>query len=409
MTAFLCCTTFIAFCLLTGRKRGVIFALFPLANIGYFIVSTSIFDFGQFLPFGIYEERKWNLYNFICWAIFLHFLVAYLGLTAGDHLTISQRSRPILRDTLLGRPKRELGLLAFVVCISPAVFVLLSFDIGWLIDRDSFSFPGAVYGWMRFADITFWLSALLTPFLARRQHRVLALTLVVVVFATLGSRSAPVMLLIYVGIERLVLGEKRKAHYVLVAFALSLLAVLLSMRPLNQGGLVALLQRVATLELAEFWTFVGFGLNYVLNFSVAINAEMIAHGNVEPRFFYYSVLPLPSFLYDLTVEFDAQNRFRANIPYPGFGFALSFLGLWLYLLTVGLAYMTIGLLRNVLVTRRDAVEQLMLYAVVFLPFVVGLQYNLRTASRIFYFFIGLYFIVGVLRRMQIGSLRQGRQ
>lgn len=400
-------SVFVLSLLLVAKQReGAALIAVAVVNIVYFEVSTSLFAFGQTVPYNLYDAAKIETYRWVQWLILLHFLVVYIGLLVAQNLV---RSRANISFSALNHVVihvRRLGAWAFLVCLSPVFFMLLAVDLGDLVERPSFSFDQAQHGWMRFADLFFWVAALATPFLRAKWQRIVVLVILTTFFAMLGSRSAPVLLLMYVLIERYVLrvGSTAK-QFLLVALSLGLLAILLSLRPLNQGGLVAILAQIGRISFVEWMDFLAFGTNYFVNYSIAINAEMLIRGADEARWFLYSILPVPSFLFDLTTEFDAATRFRANVPYPGFGYAIAFLGPVPYLLFVFVGSLGLGALRQIVATRRDAVERGLFLASIALPFLISLQYNLRTATRVGYFLLVLYVAASLIRRLRFRAVK----
>lgn len=410
MTPLIAASAVLCVAYITRSSKALVFFSVPFLIIGYFTLSTRVFEFGKIVPFGLYNDQSETSYAFVQLYLLGHFLAAFVGISAAALLSRSPRAlgRPEGSTwvTLLATPastrERPLGIFPFLVCLSPAGLVVAAVGLDELVSRGHFVPDFANGSVMRFADISFWFSTLVTPFLRRSWMRAAVLIAVVVAFSALGSRSAPVMLIIYVLVDSFIFtGRWAVRHSVLSGASVALLALLLAVRATGDGGLAALAETAVRLTFWDLLTFGSFGLNYMLNYSVVINAEMIAADAAEMESFLYSVLPVPSGVYGRTEWYDAANRFRVNVPYPGFGYAISYLGSAVYMGAVAVTFFSVELVRSWVITRRDLLDRILYYGWVFLPFLVSLQYNLRTASRLFYLFLAIYFVFGVGRRFRI--------
>ena len=172
----------------------------------------------------------------------------------------------------------------------------------------------------------------------------------------------------------------------------------------NEGGLLAVMRAVVSTKPSTLVAMSVYGLNYIFNLSFVLIGELSQGVQAEARWFNYSILPLPSFVFDQTAEYDAQNRFRANVPYPGFGYALAYLGTVRYLVIVFLTSLTFMSFRKYLSTRRDIFEGVLCFAFFIFPFLILLQYNLRTGSRLIYLLAFIFFAVALLRRVKLGRV-----
>lgn len=99
------------------------------------------------------------------------------------------------------------------------------------------------------------------------------------------------------------------------------------------------------------------------------------------------------------MEYDEFSRFPANMPYPGIGYAIEYLGLPLYAMLVLVASTVFEAMRGILAIRKDVTDSVLYYAAIFLPFLIGLQYKLRTASRLCYLLVIIYFTQAIVRRI----------
>ncbi|MCP3432391.1 hypothetical protein [Stutzerimonas stutzeri] len=386
--------------LIFKRWWGCFFLALPAINITYFYISSRVFEFGKGVPFELYNEKYVDTYEYVQWMYLFSFLVVYMAFVivgnGGGRSNVNANGYAGPGSGI----KEGISNWWCWLTFSPVFFILLSVDSALLINRDVFSLPDAQHGWMRFADILFFPAAFLTPMLKSSLLRYLSLTLLVLFFSMLGSRAAPVSIIVFVLVDFFALGRRRFIlQSALTVLAIYLLAVLLALRPSNEGGLLSFSKKFFFPDYTEILDFIIFGFNYIFNYSIVINARMLLEGVVEDVWFYYSILPLPSFVYDMTSGYDAANRFRVNIPYPGFGYALSFLGSGVFLLVLFFQFLAFFSLRRILVTRRDIVDNVVLAVVVLVPFLVVLQYNLRTGTRLLYAMTFLYFTVSVLRRV----------
>ncbi|MCW1933778.1 hypothetical protein [Pararhodobacter zhoushanensis] len=382
-------------------QNALVLASLPVVMTTYFIVGTRVFQFATDMPFTFYDEAKAPVYDTVLLAMALHFLAIYLGIRT-KHWLIRDRAVIERRLTL-----KVFGLSRFLnwpyafVIAAPIFFILMAVDFSSLLARQGFV-PDSLNGsWMRFADITFWLSAFALPFLRAATLRYIILFSVAFLFTLLGSRSGPIYILVYVMIERFIIGDRSATrHLVLTALPLYLLAIIIDLRATNDGGMAAIISKMLSIQFSDLLDALLYSINYILSFSVVSAAEVIYSVTAEARWFYYSILPLPSSLYDLSAEYDLNSRFRTNIPYSGFGYALQFLGLTLYSLLVGATAFCYELFRGIFATRRDMIEKSLFYASLLVPFLVMLQYNLRTSSRLIYVFIALYFLFAIGRRIR---------
>lgn len=378
----------------------------PVINVAYFTISTRIFDFGSIMPFNYYQRGKDPYYDIIMYSMIAHFLCIFLAFKLVS-LVDSRRNnyRPLNIKFGSARFKRTLGWPFVWVCILPAVMIFLAVEPSSLISRSGFIVEFSQRSLMRFEQIFFLSSVIITPFLRLPVQRFLVLAVCLVFYLMIGSRSGPMLLIFYILIERFLIGFRNTKLQILLSFlAIYLLALTLSMRLSNAGGLIAAVNHAKDLDLNGLFTSAIYSINYILSFSVVINGEMltVSHSAMSD-WMYYSILPLPSFIYDRTLEYDAINRFRVNIPYPGFGYSLSYFGFYRYLFIVFTTATVLCLLRAIFSTKRDIIELISFYSVVFLPFLFSLQYNLRSASRLFYILVIAYFLVAIGRRCRFKS------
>lgn len=387
------------------RWTGVVFVVLPVALAGYFVISTGLFAFGRDIPFDLFS-RTGSTYTLVLGYVLLHFLVAYGGLLAGRLIVRRATGRMEGRQEGGGAvgsaPSATLGGMAFILAMSPAVMVVIAVGPAELLNRGQFVAQPVRPALMRVADLLFWVSVLVTPFLKRQWMRGISLVVVASAFSAIGSRAGPVLIVGYVVIRYATMRRRAFAPAVLqLCLAMVLLGYLLFLRQHNAGGIESFRKYAGVVSMSDLGAQVMLGVNYLTNYSVTVNAWMLEQGRVSTDGFLYAVSPIPSALWDLTAWYDAENRFRKNIPYPGFGYSLKYLGSVMYGCAVFVLFFAVEVMRRTLVTRRDALEKLLYYGWVFIPFLVSLQYNLRTATRLGYLLVAVYLLHGVIRRMRL--------
>ncbi len=400
--------------MLAGRRSGaILYMSVPVALISYFVLSTEVFDFGYNVPIYPYHGGERHLYLSTLTLIGLFFLSAYAGKRFACFLI-----PPVAAGTLanrlgagagqassVGRNSSRQGTPAeaakLILALLPTVFVLAAAPLDDIIDRDSFN---ANYTWQRamvFADTLFWFSALAIPTIRNRSLKYVCLTILVVSFASLGERQAPVALLLFVVIDRFVIGNKNVLlHGLLGAFSAWLLVVLISLRPDSLGGMVQVAARVANPEQIPFEA-VSYAFNYMTNFSIIVNSIAIEYFPVDAESFRYGISILPSFIYDDTDNYILRNSILPYVPFPGFAFLVSYFGPAGLMIAAVLVCFFIELYRNMFVHNRDSLENLLYGALVIIPVLFSLQYNLRACSRLFYVLLFLYVAVTILRRIKL--------
>ncbi|MBR9847007.1 MAG: hypothetical protein GYB35_13280 [Algicola sp.] len=383
-------------CIFRKNEVYAVLIAVPLFHSAYFFFSTQVFSFGLFLPYDYFQEEASLEYFYICLAIALHCILVVLALELSRYLL------PLKQNESTGKLKFSLKVnsnILFFVSLLPVVFMLLSFDVSLLIDRDTYSFEAAQHGWMRFADLFLLISCFLIPLINNRVLKYTALFLNIAFFSMLGSRSSVLLIWSYVFVDRIILGKDRLFFQVMVGLlGVYWLAIILSLRPGNEGGALSIINKVLEFNIGEVMRYISFGLNYMINYSIVINQKMLAEGVVSVPFYIYSILPIPSSLYDMTEAFDAFSRFRKNVPYPGFLYSIKAISASGYFMLVFLLTLALGVLRQVVSTRRDILEKVLLAAMIILPFLLSLQYNLRTTTRILYVLVLLYFVISLARR-----------
>lgn len=368
----------------------------PVLLCGYFLLSVGVFSFGEYMPFDYYRAGKKDAYGYVSVMVCLHFLAMVLAFLIVGQLS---QKRSYERGGLQRLKGLGVGSIGAIACLIPAAFVVLAVPLSQLWSRNTFAFEGDTASLMRFADLTVFLSAIVIPFIRNRYQKYLVLFVVVCAFLAIGSRTAIAVLMTFFLTNVLVLQRMRPWVGVVIFFAAFwLLGTILLLRTYNSGGLQEVIEVALFGDYAEILSRMIYGTNYNFNLSFVLIAELLETVRVEAGWFYYSILPVPSAIYDQSAQYDAMNRFRKNIPYSGFGYALSFLGPWLYLGIVFVTSVIFLWVRNIVSVRRDIFEAIFCFLVFSIPSLILLQYNLRTGTRLIYFFVGLYILVALWRQ-----------
>jgi len=386
----------------------------PVSLMAYFLVSTELFAFGHYVPVYPYHEGERDLYHTTLTVIGWFFLSAYLGKTLA-FLTISspEPATPVSRqrfaqtveegtNTAYSQLRGALTeTVKVLIALLPAVFVAASAPFDVIYDRDTWE---AGYSWQRamvFADTLFWLSALVIPTIRSRWLKFTCLAVLVAAFASLGERQAPVALLLFVLVDRFVIGNKKiLLHGLLGLLSAWILVVLISLRADALGGTVQVAIRLLRPEEMPLEAF-SYAFNYMTNFSIIVNSIAMEYFPADAESFWYGISLLPSFIFDDTDNYLLKNSVLPYVPLPGFAFLVNFLGPLRLMSSAVVVYFLIEAYRIRFVRNRDTLDQLLYGALVIVPVLFSLQYNLRACSRLFYVLLFLYIAVSVLRRVTI--------
>ncbi|MBE0453125.1 hypothetical protein [Roseovarius autotrophicus] len=376
----------------------------PVVFGGYFIISVFIFSFGSFVPFTYYRVSDHASYAYAMGAFSAHFIAVGLAFMVFYRPRQSLSNAAVRLEEESGwRPMNfSLGLPGVMFCMLPVFFIILSGNVSDLVSRDGFILESAEHGWMRFEELSFFLSAALLPFIKVTTLRRLVLISLFIAFAALGSRSAVILLVIYASARFFLLRRIGSFKFMLIIiFSLYSLAITMILRVNDQGGLVSVFDAYINTHFFDVLQNLILGLNYILNLSFILIGEMFSTVEAGGDWFFYSVVPVPSFLYDRTFEYDAFMRFRKNIPYPGFGYAVLSLGLPIYLLIVFITSSVFLLIRSYLKAKDDLIDRIVCFCFFVFPLLILLQYNLRAGTRMIYVFAAIYFISVIVRRVKL--------
>ena len=383
-----------------GRWLELSIAGIPIVFCGYFLISIGIFSFGEIMPFTYYNSNRTDEYGYVSVMICLHFLVVLLGfLIVGRYDQRQYKPYQLRQIKSIG-----LGALGALFCLLPLVFVVISLPTSVLWERNTFATDVAPGSALRFADLLAPVSALLIPFIRSSLMKYTILALVTLGFLALGSRTAILMLFVFSAMNLAVIQRARTStSLACLALGFWLLGTILLLRNYNAGGLLVVLRTAIFGDYGAIGDAIIYGSNYNFNLSFVLIAELIASVQTEDRWFYYGVLPLPSAFFDQTSQYDAINRFRKNIPFPGLGYIWAHIGPFVYFSFVFLSTLAFLFARKVVSVNRDIYEAILCFSIFAFPLIILLQYNLRTGTRIAYVLILIYFFVAFWRNGAVAS------
>ncbi|MEM8976356.1 MAG: hypothetical protein AAGD43_30190, partial [Pseudomonadota bacterium] len=318
----------------SGRWLEFSIMAVPVLFCGYFLISVGIFSFGEDMPFTYYNPNRKEDYGYVSTMICLHYLTitaAFLFVTRFDK-TRYQASR------LQELKSVRLGTTGALFCVMPVPFILSAVSVSELWFRNSFQFSSDASGWLRFADLLVFLSAVLIPFIRNASLKYIVLAMVTVAFLAIGSRTAIAVLFVFSCMNLFVLERAKTWTSILLLFVtLWLLGTVLLLRAYNLGGISAVFEVALFGSYSDIIDRIIYGFNYNFNLSFILIAELLGSVKTSSTWFYYGIIPLPSAFFDQTSEYDALNRFRKNIPYSGLGYTLAYLGPLGYLAVVFLS------------------------------------------------------------------------
>lgn len=375
----------------------------PLLFCGYFLISIGIFSFGENMPFTYYNQDRKDEYGYVSMLVCIHFLVVVaafqiIGRVDKKHFEANKLQQ--LKSLGLGR-------VGGLFCLLPVVFVLLSLSGSELWYRNSFRYDVETSNFLRFADLLVLVSAILIPFIRNTFLKYAVLASVAVAFLALGSRTAIVVLVVFSAMNLFVLQKARTwVSIILLLVAFWLLGTILLLRTYNLGGIAAVIDTALFGDYGAIIERVLYGFNYNFNLSFVLIAELLGIARTEDKWFYYGILPLPSAVFDQTELYDSLNRFRTNIPYSGFGYTLAHVGAISYLAFVFISSLAFLILRKFISVKRDIYEATLTFGVFAFPFIILLQYNLRTGTRIAYAFLVVFVLVAIWRNRVFSVKRQ---
>lgn len=375
-------------------------AAYPMVLIIYFYFSVCIFSFGRNVPFDLFRNQDLDRYFitlsyigiFPLVGIFGKFLAAKIVQPPKMPLASTRNASGQVASSAI-RHKASIDLLIFFLSIAPAILVVAGSDLGELLERRSLKLDLEDPRWLVYADSIFWVSILAMPFVSRPALRFVALAVVALAYAAAGERQAAVAFVLFVIVDRFVLQRKSNLlHISLLAIGTWLLTVLMAMRTSWTGGLEIILS-YSFLSAALDVERLAFALNYMTNYSVVVSEIGLSVSDVDSWAFFYAVNPLPSFILDRSEDFTWYSRLQPHVPFPGFAFAINFLGPFAFFLWVFAIFLAFDLVRNLFVLRRQYWEAITYVGWATVPFVFSLQYNLRACTRLLFMLWVVYFVV----------------
>jgi hypothetical protein len=400
-------------CLRFAKHHGSwVLAAYPVCLIAYFYISTAVFDFGRAVPFDFFRPQDIEQYFQVLIYIGLFPLLAIAGKSLAAALVPPPKNPVRTRDPLAplaplklpGKtPRRKLmvDLALFVLAIAPALLIVMSAEYSDLLDRKTLKIDFEDSRVLVYADSIFWISIMAAPFIRLSGLRYGGLFLVVLAYAAAGERQAAVALVLYVIVDRFVLNRRNTLLQVsLLLLGAWLLTVLMAIRSDWTGG-ISIVTSHLFMPTVDNLGWLPFALNYMTNYGVVVNEIGLSGPDVQPWAFFYAINPLPSFMLSDADEFIWYSRLQANVPFPGFAFALNYLGPWTCFVAVFTTFFLLDLGRNLWVRRRPYWESVAYSAWAIIPFLFSIQYNLRACSRLFILLFVAYLIVVAVSKRRV--------
>ena len=205
-SAFLLLLLAAGFSLIRRHFMELLILTVPILFSGYFIVSIYLFSFGEDMPFTYYSRDSWDDYGYVIVMFCLHFFVVFLVFLVAR--IFDRRRYKGIDITSLN--KASLGIVGALFCATPVFFILMAVPLNELWYRPRFIFESDSASWMRFADLTLFLSAVLTPFIRSSTFKYGILFIVSAAFLAVGSRSGIVMIILFVAIEVIILHRQNR-------------------------------------------------------------------------------------------------------------------------------------------------------------------------------------------------------
>jgi hypothetical protein len=381
-------------------RRARYFLSYAFLTATYFLISTEFFTFGENIPIFGYSRLLRQEYAGTILLIYACFIFALLGNWAGSRLGPKRRDVGLgfkQASIVLGKKNSARVLLKHYLLVFlsllPVLFISFAIDLADFWQR-TYSFDPAYSNprMMAFADLSFWIAAICIPFVRPRGFSLLLLFALVVAFAGLGERHAPVGIFVYVIISLLF---RRNfgllANCGLAAFGVYLLTVLIGVRSSQVGGIYMIYR--AFISPASFLPDGAFAyaINYMLNFSVVVNTLASLEGRHFSRdLVLYGISPLPSFIFDMTEQFDGRTRMLPYVPFPGFAMLYGAFGLPFFVSFSFAFFFVLEIVMRFIFRLRGALDQVLFLLVLYIPLLFSFQYNLRAASRILFILVGAY-------------------
>ncbi|MBQ2263753.1 MAG: hypothetical protein II336_20620 [Loktanella sp.] len=394
-----------------GGSGGRLLLSFPLLTSIYFLFSMVIFDFGVDVP--IYDVTRFAFDGYL-WTI-THFCLVFLAMFsgyaisrkfsygahggggAGNLIRLSSIAESVDR---VGHRKSVQWFFVFIGVLPP-ILIFFSAPPIELWDRRAYPPSFTNERLVTFADTFFWVSAFCIPMINRTVFRYLIFTLLVLSFVAIGARQAFVAFVIYLmvraGLMRKMGGLKSIFFMIL---SIWLLASIMQARVEWTGGILNVMN-LFLIPRSETILALTYSINYMIMFSVVVNTHGTFYFAVEPSTFLYGVSPLPSVFGDQTSLFLLYNQLQSRVPLPGFAFSVQFLRIWGVSLIFFLLPIMLNTIRAVVWRRVNVIERIVFFFVLLIPLLFSLQYNIRGSSRLLYFFLIFYFILGLLSRARL--------
>jgi len=353
----------------------------------YVTMSLYVFHFGDDMPFGFWRYVKDDVLISGVLVIAVSCLFYDIGYNL-DKIAIKYNGYRkftvnVVRDVLLG-----------CVSVLPFIFLIGAYDYEYFIERSYYRDYSNSLEYEKYADIFAYISMFLTPLIYNVFVRRIVFIMIFFVFIAIGSRMAILYAMIYV-LVRLGVNvdsdERSRRKYFFYLFLVLLSGVnIYIMRFGEMHGFLGFFRSIGYYGFSLFYEIFKF-LNFTINCSVIIIGRYVVSPDVNYHLFWNSINPLPGFMLDTNSgDIDAWARFRKNIPHS----ALSQIYVHMGIVFSSIMFFFIGkinkkilLLFSCCQNRVCYVDRILYNIILFVggvPLLVGLQFNLRTISRLYY-------------------------
>ena len=374
------------------RKQMSHVILFPpLFLVTYFILSFRVLEIAHHIPIFDFDYHVEGGYSSA-----LYILLVYpLGLLAGFVIPAKKSGISLLveeahskKENVFSSVRRTKHVVPKDLILSfigtfPALIIFIGADIEELISRNYYPLQTISKFWMGLADTFFWIAIIAIVLINRSWLKLTSLAIIVLAFAAAGARQAIVGLIIYVVLDRYLMGRRRYSQFVLLVLTLWILFALISMRLDWVGGIKPFL--IGLFQFSDgLKDLMILSINYMTIFSIVSIDYSVNLFGVNADGFVYAINPLPSSMSGGFAEFEAEMSARPNVPYPALAMIYNNIGiLGLFLIGLSTGFLGFCALRYSRAMGVASISMLMFFFLV--PYLFGMQYNLRAFSRLFYF------------------------
>lgn len=371
---------------MTPKNVLILLPVFYFVVILYSVLGVYFFEFGQVVPFGLYNSITYSSFFTAINGYGLALLCFYVGSVILRFHVKSNRKVITYEKTLkkirIGSPVLLLLLVFYLIVLHLGMgFSHVYFREGYVISNNQSM--GA------FRVIQVIALPVVVLLLALSRNRKLGLALLVIIYLYVLGLSSRQLLLVpvfyYIGVCYRENGiPVYKFLFLIPVVLVSLLAVTSFRDNIYQG----LYPNAINLLLMKFnYEGLVVAFNYIFSYSIISSAYVVENHSVDVLSLIYSVTPLPSSLIDIGYMLENQ-KINEHAPFP----AISILLLSGYHY-VALYYFASGFIWCWVLKKsykRNKYVFFLLSCLFLLFAVLSTQYNLRGVTRLIYYSIVIY-------------------